>query len=119
MLKSSSDFLGAMMAKMLYAPLEDEEWASRVRAWHMSVVLRTDYYSVSLVFSEGLTISRGEVESPTLIATTTFHSLLRLLGGQVSLLRAFATGEVKMRGLFRHPVSSLRFYRLMNSILKR
>lgn len=118
MLNSPPDFLGAIFAKMLSAHLSSENAASKMRQWAMRVVLRTDYYPLSLLFRDGLIISKGEIESPTLVVTTTFHYLLRVLAGEISLLRAFITGKIKLQGFFRHPVSSLRFYRLINALLK-
>jgi hypothetical protein len=104
---------------MINRQLEDPAISEKVKKWRMTVVLQTDYYGLSLIFDEAMRIESGAVTNPTLIATTTFYTILMIAKGKVSLLKSVLDRSVRIKGLFRHPIAAFRFYRLMNQVLKR
>ena len=119
MLSEPSDFVGNILAKMINRQLKDSTTLEKVKKWRMTVVLQTDYYALSLIFDELMQIKSGATTDPTLIATTTFHTILMIAKGKNSLLKSVLNRSVRIKGLFRHPIAAFRFYRLMNQALKR
>ena len=117
MLNEPQDFLGAMIAKMVSRSLSSEDERERVQRWKMSVTISTDFYDFSLIFDNGITVTTSLASNPTLVAETTFDTLLQILNGRTTLLRSFIGRGVRLNGFLRHPISAMRFYRLMNSIL--
>lgn len=113
MLNEPRDFIGNILAILLERELDDERRRSEVLRWNMSVVLDTDYYPVTLHFSNGIRIERGLIDSPTLRLVTTLSTIVLLAGGRLSPVRGILQGRLKLSGLIRHPIAALRFYRLM------
>lgn len=118
MLNEPQDFLGAMLAKMLTRVLTTVDEIEDVRRWKMTVMVYTDFYNLSMRFENGVSITTDPIENSTLTARTSFHSLLQIINGRASLFSSYLKGDVKISGLLRHPISVLRFYRLMKRMLK-
>ena len=84
----------------------------------MSVCIETDYYNISLFFDNGVRITGDTIANPTITLSTTFNSLLDVIAGDVSIARSLLSRRLRMKGSLRHPVASLRFYRLMRVLLQ-
>jgi putative sterol carrier protein len=117
-LNKPRDFVGNILGIVLERELEDEKRRAEIKEWNMSVVLDTDYYPVTVYFSNGIRIERGAAENPTLTLKTTMTTMVHLAGGKLSPIRGFLLGKLKVKGLFRHPRATWRFYRLMISALR-
>ena len=117
MLHEPNDFVGNIFGKLLNRELENQSTQRKVRGWRMSVVLDTDYYPISIVFSDHIEIIADYVDNPTIALSMKFSTIIGLLRGESSMMRDVLRGTIKTRGLLRHPLSMLRFYRLMASIL--
>ena len=118
MLDEPKDFIGYLMAQLISRQLEDPKLESRVKGWKMTVVLATDYYPVTLTFDKGVRFSKGAASDATLTVEMSFGTIIRLVMDETSTIKAFLKGEIKARGLFRHPVAMKRFYGLLNAALK-
>ena len=103
---------------MINRQLEDPSTLSKVKKWRMSIVIQTDYYPLSLIFSDSMRIEKGVVHDPTLVAITSFGTLLAITKGKSSLLKSVMNRTIRIKGLLRHPIAAFRFYRLMNQVLK-
>ncbi len=118
MLDEPKDFIGFLMAQLINRQLEDPNLESRVKGWKMTVVLATDYYPVTLTFDRGVRFSIGAASDATLIVEMSFGTIIRLVMEETSTIKAVLKGEIKARGMFRHPVAMKRFYGLLNAALK-
>ena len=118
MLDEPKDFIGYLMSQLIGRQLEDPKLESRVRGWTMTVVLATDYYPVTLTFDKGVRFSKGAASDATLTVEMSFSTIIRLVMEETSTIKAFLKGEIKARGMFRHPVAMKRFYGLLNAALK-
>ena len=118
MLDEPKDFIGFLMAQLINRQLEDPNLESRVKGWKMTVVLATDYYPVTLIFNEGVRLSRGAASDATITIEMSFSTIIRLVMEETSTIKAVLSGEIKARGMFRHPVAMKRFYGLLNAALK-
>ncbi len=117
MLHEPSDFIGNLLGKLLNRQLENESVRRKVGSWRMSVVLDTDYYPISIVFSDQIEIVADYIDDPTIVLSMKFNTIIGLFRGETSMIRAVLGRTIKTRGLLRHPLSMLRFYRLMVSML--
>ena len=114
MIRESPDFVGLVLAKLLRRRLEEEPTLrAKIQGYRMSVVIATNYYPVTIHFDGEVRIVKGETESPTLRIEMTFDTILCLALGKVSPVRAILKGEIKIKGLLRHPVAAYRMYRLL------
>ena len=117
MLEEPPDFIGNILAKLINNQIATSTLSDKMQNWRMTVVFDTDYYPVSIIFDETISIKAGIVEEPTLIFNLEFGTILELVEGKTSMIRAILGGKIKVKG-FRHLISLYRFYGLMNSILK-
>ena len=117
MLTEPSDFVGNILAKMISKALDDSKLRKRIGTWKMIVTLESDYYPVSMVFDKGISVVRGREPNPTLIVNMDFGTVIELVEGNTSMVRAMLRRKIRVRGLVRHLRSTLRFYQLMNAIL--
>ena len=117
MLNEPSDFIGNILGKLLNRELEKPSMRRKMGRWRMSIVLNTDYYPVSIVISDRIEIIADYVASPTIVLSTKFSTIIELFNGETSMIGAVLRGTIKTRGLLRHPLSMIRFYRLMTAIL--
>lgn len=111
------DFVGAVFYLLLKRALEDAELAQEVESWSMTAEISTDYYPISIDLRSGVAVTRGSSEAPTLRVKTSFKTVADLAAGRVKPFRALLNRRLKIRGMFRHPICSLRFYRLMTAAL--
>ena len=118
MLAEPTDFIGNILAKLINRQLEDPGTLSRVKSWRMSILLETDLYPLSLIFDDDMRIEKGSVADSTLIVNMTFNTIIDLVKGETSLVRSLINRTIKIKGFFRHPISTFRFYKLMNAVLK-
>jgi putative sterol carrier protein len=84
----------------------------------MVVVLETDYYPVTITFDKGVKVEHGDNPQPTIRVRASLDTIIRLVKGATSPIRALLTGGLKVRGLLRHPRSTLQFYRLISSSIR-
>jgi putative sterol carrier protein len=117
-LEEPRDFLGYLLAHAIENQLQDPEFISRVKTWKMTVVLETNYYPLTMVFDNGLKIIRKAVENPTLIVKISMDTINQIIKEECSPLKAFFKGNIKVKGLFRHPIAMKRFYGLLTSGLR-
>ena len=103
---------------MVNKQLENPATLSKVKNWRMSVVLQTDYYPLSLIFSDVIRIESGVISDPTLVFSMTFKTIIQIAKGESSLIKSVLNRSIRIKGLLRHPIATLRFYRLMNAVLK-
>ena len=118
MVNEPPDFIGNILAKLFNRQLENPSIKKRVEDWNMSVVLQTDYYPLSVIFDNGITVLPEVVKDPTLIFTMNFSTIISLVQGKTTMMRAMLKGLIKVKGLFRNIRAAYRFYTLMNSILE-
>ncbi|MHA2424550.1 MAG: hypothetical protein ACXAEF_07165 [Candidatus Thorarchaeota archaeon] len=118
MLTEPPDFVGNILAKMLAKVLQDENLARKIKSWKMIVTLTSDYYPVSIVFNEGVSVERTIDSEPTLNVKMKFGTIIRLVEGKSSMIREMLRRRIRVEGLFRHPVATYRFYQLMQKILE-
>ncbi len=117
MMKEPTDFIGNILAKLINLQLENSSMRDKMANWNMSVVLETDYYPVSIIFDEIISIEAGLVSDPTLVFKLKFDTILKLVERKTTMIRAILRGKIKVKG-FRHLIALYRFYGFMNSILK-
>ena len=117
MLEEPPDFIGNILAKLINSKIASSALGEKMQDWRMTVVFDTDFYPVSIIFDQTLSIKSGHVEEPTLIFKLKFGTILKLVERNTSMVRAILRGKIKVKG-FRHLVSLYRFYSLMNTILK-
>jgi len=117
-LDEPKDFIGFLMAQLISRQFKDPNLESRVKGWKMTVVLATDYYPVTLTFNRGVRFSIGAARDATLTVEMSFDTIIRLVMEETSTIKAFLKGEIKAKGMFRHPVAMKRFYGLLNAALK-
>ncbi len=118
MLDEPKDFIGYLMSQLINRQLEDPNLESRVKGWKMTVVLATDYYPVTLTFNKGVRFAKGAASDATLTVEMSFGTIIRLVMEETSTIKAFLKGEIKAKGMFRHPMAMKRFYGLLNAALK-
>jgi len=118
MMKEPTDFIGNILAKLINLQLANSSMREKMANWNMSVVLDTDYYPVSIIFDETISMKTGSVDEPTLIFKMSFGTIISLVKKETSMIRAMLRGSIKVRGLLQNPRAAYRFYTLMNSILK-
>ena len=118
MLDEPKDFIGYLMSQLISRQFENPRIESRVKGWKMTVVLATDYYPVTLAFNEGVRFSKGAASDATITIEMSFGTIIRLVMEETSTIKAVLCGEIKVRGMFRHPVAMKRFYGLLNAALK-
>ncbi len=82
------------------------------------MVLDTDYYPVTLVFQDGLTVRAGRTEDYTFGVRLTVALLVDILRGRVSVLGALLRGQLTVEGLWRHLRGVYRFYRLLSQLAR-
>lgn len=117
MLNNPRDFVGNILAMMLSEHLKDPENAKKIQNWRMIVLLRTNFYPISITFENGVTISRDLVEHPTLEIVMSFDTMIELVRGKTSMVKEVIRRQIQIKGLLRHPIATMRFYRLMQVIL--
>ncbi|MBN2230089.1 MAG: hypothetical protein JW779_10925 [Candidatus Thorarchaeota archaeon] len=118
MLAEPKDFIGNILAKLINRFLEDSSQYEKVKKWNMTVVVETDYYPVTLIFGDSISIQRGIIENPTLVFVMNFKKIISLAKKETSILGSLIHGSIKTKGILKHPRAAFRFYRLMDSILK-
>ncbi len=118
MLDEPKDFIGYLMLQLINRQLKDPNLESRVKRWKMIVVLATDYYPVTLTFDKGVRFSKGAASDATLTVEMSFETIIRLVMEETSAIKAVLKGEIKAKGMFRHPVAMKRFYGLLTAALK-
>ncbi|MHA1480529.1 MAG: SCP2 sterol-binding domain-containing protein [Candidatus Thorarchaeota archaeon] len=118
MISTTPDFIGTILAKLLEKQLSDPKMLAKVRCWKMIVILDTNFYSVSLIFDDGLKIQKGAVNEPTVRVFMTFDTLIDLVKATKSPIGAVLSGNLKIKGLLRHPIATYRFYKLIVSALR-
>lgn len=118
MIAEPTDFIGNILTKLINKQLENPATLNRVKNWRMSVVLHTDYYPLALIFSDAMRIESGTIPDSTLTVNMTFNTIIKLAKGETSLIRSLFNRSIKIKGIIRHPISTFRFYRLMNAVLK-
>jgi len=118
MVEEPSDFIGNILAKLINRKFNDENQIEKLKSWNMSVLLETDYYPVSLIFSDGIKIMTQVINNPTLVIKTTFQTIISIVKNETSPLGALFKSSIKMKGIFRHPRAAFQFYRLIDKILK-
>jgi hypothetical protein len=118
MLKEPPDFIGNILGKLLNHQISKYSLDIKSKDWNMCVVLDTDFYPISIIFDSTIQIHTGFIDNPTLIFKMKFGTIMELVEQKISLLQSVLSGKVKMKGFFHHPIAGIRFYRLMNSILK-
>ncbi len=117
MLTEPPDFIGNILAKLINNQIANSALRDKMQNWRMTVVFDTDYYPVSIIFDETISIKSGIVEEPTLIFKMEFGTILELVERKTSMIRAIFSRKIKVKG-FRHLIALYRFYGLMNTILK-
>ncbi|MDF1538457.1 MAG: hypothetical protein P1Q69_06105 [Candidatus Thorarchaeota archaeon] len=117
MIKEPTDFVGNILAKLVAKALAKPSMVSKVEGWKMIVTLSSDYYPVSMVFDEGVTVIRKIDADATLNVEMNFAVIIDLVEGNTSMVRAMLERKIRVRGLFRHPIATFRFYRLMQTII--
>ncbi len=117
MLNKPRDFVGNILAMMLSERFENPEYTEKIQNWKMTVCLRTNFYPIILDFNQGVTITRDPIDNPTLDISMDFDTMIVLIRGKSSMMKEVLRGRIKIRGLFRHPLATFRFYRLMQSII--
>lgn len=118
MLEEPTDFVGFLFAHTVSKQLENPEIESRVRNWKMTVVVDTNYYPVTIEFNDGVRIIRKFIDNPTLIVKISMDTISHIIKGELSPFRAFLSGDIKVKGMFRHPLALKRFYGLIIGTLK-
>ena len=117
MLEEPPDLIGNILARMINRQFSTSRVGEKLPSWRMSVVFDTDYYPVSIIFNETISIYAGFVKNPTLVFKLSFGTILLLVEKKTTMIRAILSGNIKVKGL-RHLISLYRFYGLINSILK-
>jgi hypothetical protein len=117
-MEKPKDFLGFLMHTLIGKQLEDPNINSEVKTWNMTVVLKTNYYPITITFENGVTISKCAIENPTLKISLSLDTVIRLAMNETSIPKAILKREVKIAGLFKHPRAALKFYSLLSSILR-
>jgi putative sterol carrier protein len=117
-LEEPRDFVGYLLAHAVEKQLQDSTIKSKVRTWKMEIVLQTNYYPVTMIFDNGVKIIREAVESPTLIVKISMDTISQIIKGECSPIKAFLKGDIKVKGMFRHPIAMKRFYGLLMSGLR-
>ena len=118
MLDEPRDFVGYLLAHALEQRLEDPDINSKVKTWKMTVNVETDYYPLSIRFDNGLRITRDIVDHPTLSVIISMDTMSQIIKEECSPLKAFLSGDIKVKGMFRHPLAMKRFYSLLIGALK-
>ncbi|RDE14510.1 MAG: hypothetical protein C4K47_04020 [Candidatus Thorarchaeota archaeon] len=119
MLEQPKDFIGNILAILTSKPLARPDFKDIVAKWKMVVVLETDYYPVTIRFDKGMRVEHGDIPHPTLRVNAKLSTIIELVKGKTSPIRALLNGGLKVKGILRHPRATLRFYRLISSSLKR
>ncbi|MHA1638473.1 MAG: SCP2 sterol-binding domain-containing protein [Candidatus Thorarchaeota archaeon] len=118
MVVSSPDFIGTVLSLVLQKKLEDPDELTKIRGWEMKVIFETNFYPVSIIFDNGIEIKKGEVEDPTIRIFMTFDTMIDLVREKQSPIGAILSGKIRVKGLFRHPIATYRYYKLMMSSLR-
>lgn len=118
MLEQPKDFIGNIMAVLISKPLGKPDFRAQVMRWRMVVVLETDYYPVTIMFDKGVKVEYGDNPQPTIRVRASLDTIIRLVKGATSPIRALLTGGLKVKGLLRHPRATLQFYRLISSSIR-
>ena len=118
MVSTTPDFIGTILAQLLEKPLSNPQTLAKVQSWNMKVILDTNFYPVSLIFDNGLQIQKGEVNAPTIRVFMTFDTMMELVQATKSPIGAVLRGEIKVKGLLKHPIATYRFYKLIVSALR-
>ncbi len=111
------DFVGAVFYSLLQRALDNEKIAEEVKSWVMTAEISTDYYPISINIDDGVAVTKGSPENPTLRVKTSFKTVSDLALGRVTPFRALLSGRLTIEGMIRHPISAMRFYRLMAAAL--
>lgn len=119
MLDQPRDFIGNILAILISKPLARPEFGAAVTKWKMDVVLETDYYPVTIRFNKGIKVELGNNPRPTLRVSIKLSTIIELVKGKTSPIKALLNGGLKVKGILRHPRATLRFYKLISSSLKR
>jgi putative sterol carrier protein len=112
------DFVGYLLAHVVEQRLEDPNINSKVKTWKMTVNVETNYYPLSMIFDNGLRITRDIVDSPTLSVSISMDTISRIIKEEYSPIKAFLNGDIKVKGMFSHPLAMKRFYSLLIGALK-
>ena len=119
MLEQPRDFIGNILAVLTSRPLARTDFKAAVAKWKMVVVLETDYYPVTIRFDKGITVEHGDNPHPTIRVRAKLGTIIQLVKGTTSPIRALLNGGLKVKGLLRHPRATLRFYKLISASLHR
>lgn len=84
----------------------------------MNVVLATDYYSLTLIFDNGLEFRKGDLQEADIRIGFHFDTLLELVQGKKTLLGAILGKAVKIEGFLHHPRDMYRLYKLIRYIIE-
>jgi len=98
MLKEPPDFIGNIFAKLTNNQLATSTLMDKMQDWRMSVVFDTDYYPVSIIFDEIISIEAGLVSDPTLVFKLKFDTILKLVERKTTMIRAILRGKIKVKG---------------------
>ncbi len=118
MLGQPRDFIGNILAVLISRPLRKPDFRAQVMRWRMVVVLETDYYPVTIRFDKGVKVGYGDNPQPTIRVKASLDTIIKLVKGATSPIRALLTGGLKVKGLLRHPRATLQFYRLISSSIR-
>ncbi|MGY5858965.1 MAG: hypothetical protein RTU63_06325 [Candidatus Thorarchaeota archaeon] len=118
MLKEPPDFVGNILAKLINRQMQIPSMKEKMKSWKMSVILKTDFYPVSIIFDQDIRVLAEAIENPTLVFAMNFGTIIKLVEHETTMVRAMFGGSIKVKGLFRNLRAVYRFYTLMNSILK-
>lgn len=117
-LNEPRDFIGTILAFLFERELASKTRRDEVVKWNMLVTLDTDYYPVTIHFANGIRVERGRIDDPTLTLRTSVNTLVLIAQGRFSPIRGLLQGKLKMKGILRHPIATVRFYRLMMDALR-
>jgi len=118
MLEQPRDFIGNILAALISKPLGRPDFRAQVMRWKMVVVLETDYYPVTIMFDKGVKVEHGDNPQPTIRVRANLDTIIELVKGATSPIRALLTGGLKVKGVLKHPRATLRFYRLISSSIR-
>ncbi|MBD3407330.1 MAG: hypothetical protein GF411_14530 [Candidatus Lokiarchaeota archaeon] len=109
----SGDFIGTLLAEVFRRELLSDRKREKVKKWRISLLLDTDYYPVSINFNNGISIKKGIIKDPDITMTTSMQTIIDITKGKISAFQALRKGELKIKGILRHPLAAIRLYRFM------
>lgn len=117
MINEPTDFVGNIVAKLIAKALAKPSMSKKAIEWRMIITLSSDYYPVSIIFNDGVSVARSIDSKPTLDVEMNFGTIIELVEGKTSMVKEILNRGIRVKGLLRHPIATFRFYTLMKSIL--